>query len=66
MFISVTDNASAVTLVTSLLSSLGFDTRSHDARLELVIDSFDHWSNPANGHLAPTSATGLVTGEVAA
>ena len=66
MSFSVTENVSSVTDVMALLSSLGFEGSPGGTRLELVIDSYDHWSNPANALLAPSSASGLVTGEVAA
>jgi hypothetical protein len=45
MSISVTENASCVTDVMALLSSLGYDTASSDTASAIVIDRFDHWRN---------------------
>ena len=54
MSISVTENASCVTDVMALLSNLGYDSRSRDTGLTLVIDKYDQWVNPTNGYLNTT------------
>src|SRR2546421_12162142 len=54
MSISVTENASWVTDVIALLSNLGYDSRSRDTGLTLVIDKYDQWANPTNGYLNTT------------
>jgi hypothetical protein len=51
MSFSVTENASSVTDVRSLLSSLGYDAGSQHGYSELVIDTFDQWSNPSGAGL---------------
>jgi hypothetical protein len=54
MSFSVTENASSVTDVKRLLSSLGFDASSRLAYSELLIDEFDQWSNPSGNSLYGT------------
>jgi hypothetical protein len=46
--------------VMSLLASLGFDPGQPGAPSNMVIDTFDHWSNPdSRFRMAPPTASGL-------
>ena len=51
MFASVTENASSVTDVVTLLSGLGYDSKRRDAGMKLAIDKFDQWANPSGSNV---------------
>jgi hypothetical protein len=54
MSFSVTENASAVTDVLSLLSSSGFDPGVNETPPDLVIDQFDQWRTSTRGSVRGT------------